>query len=56
MEANYEADRIDEHSNIHFDYLLLREFASVNKDKGLCVTLAAYQGNRLPLCNLYYTN
>jgi hypothetical protein len=34
--ANYAAGRIDELSKKHSDRLLLREFASENKDKGLC--------------------
>lgn len=33
--ANYAADRIDELSKKLFDRLLLKEFALVNKDKGL---------------------
>ena len=31
---DYAAERSDELSNKHFDRLLLREFASVNNDKG----------------------
>ena len=32
---NYAAERIDELSKKHFDRLLLKEIALVNKDKGL---------------------
>lgn len=42
--ANYAADRIDELSKKHFDRLLLREFASVNKDKGLCADFGCGPG------------
>jgi len=34
--TNYAAERIDKLSKKHFDRLLLREFASGNKDNGLC--------------------
>lgn len=32
----YAAERIDELTKKYFDRLLLKAFASVNKDKGLC--------------------
>lgn len=41
---NYAAERIDELSKKHFDRLLLKEFASVNKDKGLCADFGCGPG------------
>jgi len=42
--ANYADERIDELSKKHFDSLLLKEFASVNKDKGLCADFGCGPG------------
>ena len=41
---NYAVDRIDELSKKHFDSLLLREFASVNKHKGPCADFGCGPG------------
>lgn len=41
---NYAAERSDELSKKHFDRLLLKEFASVNKDKGLCADFGCGPG------------
>ena len=41
---NYAAERSDELSNKHFDRLLLKEFALVNKDKGLCADFGCGPG------------
>ncbi|HMG92240.1 MAG TPA: methyltransferase domain-containing protein [Chryseolinea sp.] len=41
---NYAAERIDELSKKHLDRLLLREFASVNKDKGPCADFGCGPG------------
>lgn len=41
---NYAAERIDELSKKHFDRLLLKEFALVNKDKGLCADFGCGPG------------
>lgn len=41
---NYAAGRIDELSKKHLDRLLLKEFASVNKDKGLCADFGCGPG------------
>lgn len=41
---NYAAERIDELSQKHLDRLLLKEFASVNKDKGICVDFGCGPG------------
>jgi ubiquinone/menaquinone biosynthesis C-methylase UbiE len=41
---NYAADRIDELSKKQFDRLLLKEFATINKDKGLCADLGCGPG------------
>lgn len=40
----YAAERIDELSIKHFDRLLLKEFASINKDKGLCADFGCGPG------------
>ena len=42
--ADYAADHIDELSKKHFDRLLLKEFARVNKDKGLCADFGCGPG------------
>jgi ubiquinone/menaquinone biosynthesis C-methylase UbiE len=42
--ADYAADRIDELSKKHFDRLLLKEFARINKDKGLCADFGCGPG------------
>ena len=42
--ADYAADHIDELSEKHFDRLLLKEFARVNKDKGLCADFGCGPG------------
>ena len=42
--AGYAADRIDELSKKHFDRLLLKEFARVNKDEGLCADFGCGPG------------
>jgi ubiquinone/menaquinone biosynthesis C-methylase UbiE len=42
--ANYAVERIDELSRKHFDSLLLKEFALVNKDKGLCADFGCGPG------------
>ncbi|HVI49422.1 MAG TPA: class I SAM-dependent methyltransferase [Chitinophaga sp.] len=41
---DYAADRWDELSRKHFDRLLLKEFASANKDKGLCADFGCGPG------------
>jgi SAM-dependent methyltransferase len=41
---NYAATRIDELSNKPLDRLLLKEFASINKDKGLCADFGCGPG------------
>jgi ubiquinone/menaquinone biosynthesis C-methylase UbiE len=41
----YAVERIDELSKKHFDRFLLREFASVNKDKGLCADFGCGPGH-----------
>lgn len=41
---NYAAERINELSKKHLDRLLLKEFASVNKDKGLCADFGCGPG------------
>ena len=41
---NYAVDRIDELSKKHFDRFLLREFASVNKEKGPCADFGCGPG------------
>ena len=41
---NYAAERSDELSNKHFDRLLLKEFALVNNDKGLCADFGCGPG------------
>ena len=41
---NYAAERSDELSKKHFDRLLLKEFASVNKDKGPCADFGCGPG------------
>ena len=41
---DYAAERIDELSKKHIDRLLLEEFASVNKDKGLCADFGCGPG------------
>lgn len=41
---NYAAERIDELSKKHLDRLLLREFASKNKDKGPCADFGCGPG------------
>jgi SAM-dependent methyltransferase len=41
---DYAAGRWDELSKKHFDRLLLKEFASVNKDKGLCADFGCGPG------------
>jgi len=41
---NYAAERSDELSKKHLDRLLLREFALVNKDKGLCADFGCGPG------------
>jgi len=41
---DYAAERWDELSKKHFDRLLLKEFASVNKDKGLCADFGCGPG------------
>lgn len=41
---DYAAHRSDELSKKHFDRLLLKEFASVNKDKGLCADFGCGPG------------
>lgn len=41
---DYAAERRDELSKKHFDRLLLKEFASVNKDKGLCADFGCGPG------------
>jgi len=41
---NYAAERSDELSNKHLDRLLLKEFARVNKDKGLCADFGCGPG------------
>ena len=41
---DYAAERWDELSKKHFDQLLLKEFASVNKDKGLCADFGCGPG------------
>lgn len=42
--ANYAAERGDELSKKHLDRLLLKAFASVNKDKGLCADFGCGPG------------
>lgn len=42
--SDYAADRWDELSKKHFDRLLLKEFAFVNKDKGLCADFGCGPG------------
>lgn len=41
---DYAAERWDELANKNFDRLLLKEFASVNKDKGLCADFGCGPG------------
>lgn len=41
---DYATERWDELSKKHFDRLLLKEFASVNKDKGLCADFGCGPG------------
>lgn len=41
---NYATERIDELSKKHLDSLLLKEFALINKDKGLCVDFGCGPG------------
>lgn len=41
---NYAAERIDELSKKHIDRLLLKEFATINKDKGLCADVGCGPG------------
>lgn len=41
---NYATERIDELSKKHLDRLLLKEFASVNKNKGLCADFGCGPG------------
>lgn len=41
---DYAAERIDELSKKHFDRLLLKEFALVNKDKGICADFGCGPG------------
>jgi ubiquinone/menaquinone biosynthesis C-methylase UbiE len=41
---NYAAERVDELSKKHLDRLLLKEFASVNKDKGRCADFGCGPG------------
>lgn len=41
---DYAADRWDELSKKHLDQLLLKEFAAVNKDKGLCADFGCGPG------------
>jgi SAM-dependent methyltransferase len=41
---NYAAERIDELSKKHLDRLLLKKFASVNKNKGLCADFGCGPG------------
>lgn len=43
--ADYAADRIDELSKKHFDRMLLKEFARVNKEKGLCADFGCGPGH-----------
>jgi SAM-dependent methyltransferase len=42
--GNYAAERIDELSKKHFDRLLLKEFALVNKNKGICADFGCGPG------------
>lgn len=42
---SYAATRIDELSKKHLDRLLLREFASLNKDKGICADFGCGPGH-----------
>jgi ubiquinone/menaquinone biosynthesis C-methylase UbiE len=42
--GNYAAERIDELSKKHFDRLLLKEFALVNKNKGTCADFGCGPG------------
>ncbi|WP_160716890.1 class I SAM-dependent methyltransferase [Chitinophaga solisilvae] len=42
--GDYAADRWDELSGKHFDRMLLKEFAAVNKDRGLCADFGCGPG------------